>query len=137
MQSKSQKDSDTISVKTAVSISFLLTVISFVSGGIVFAGLVNNSPVSSTHRSVSRLFDDCVAGAPSDCVRGSIEQAERQDFRGFHYCACVTSSGLAKGYMAADSRVHRVDDTGARAERDELLGNDNPAVTFPVGARHR
>jgi hypothetical protein len=81
--------------------------------------------------------DDCVAGAPSDCIRGSIERAKHRDFQGFHYCACVTSSGLAKGYMAADSKVHQVDDTEARAEILEPFGNDNSAVTFPVGVKHR
>jgi hypothetical protein len=84
-----------------------------------------------------RVSDDCVAGAPHDCVRSSIERSKRRDFQGFHYCACITSSGMAKGYMAADSVVHQVDDTESRAERTEPLGNDNPAVNFPVGVKHR
>lgn len=80
---------------------------------------------------------DCVRGAPEDCVRSSIEMSKQRDFHGYVYCACFTASGAAKGYIAADSSIYRVDDTGARATRSEPLGNDNPAVTFPVGAPHR
>lgn len=87
-------------------------------------------PANSPH-------EDCVSGAPSDCIRTSIEVARQKDFRGFHYCACVLSDGMAKAYLAADSLVHSVDDTAARAEVAEPLGNDNPAVNFPVGAKHR
>ena len=132
MRSKSQKR-DVVSTKAAI----LLAVIAFFGGGIVFMSWVENRPANRAQQPVIQVFDDCVVGAPRDCVRGSIERAKRRDFQGFYYCACVTSSGLAKGYMAADSKVYQVDDTDARAERTEPLGNDNPALVFPVGVKHR
>jgi hypothetical protein len=86
---------------------------------------------------VQQPIDDCIAGAASGCVRSSIEVAQQKDFRGFHYCACVLSNGMARAYMAVDSSVHSVDDAAARAETTSPLGNDNPAVNFPVGVKHR
>ena len=80
---------------------------------------------------------DCIRSAPPECVRDTVERASRTDFRGFLYCACVTANGTAKGFMAANSAVYPVDDTEARARRTEPLGNDNPALVFPVGAEHR
>ena len=75
---------------------------------------------------------DCVRGAPGDCVAGTVESSFERGFTGYIYCACVMPSGEAKGFLAADSAVHSVDDPGARAGRQP-----NPAVTFPVGAAHR
>jgi len=79
---------------------------------------------------------DCARAAPRECVRSTIESSRSRDFNGYYYCACVTSNGMSKGFIAADSAAHMVDDPSARPSRSNL-GNDNPAVTFPVGAPHR
>lgn len=91
----------------------------------------------SPQGNLSSQQQDCARSAPPNCVLGTVERASRTDFRGYIYCACVTANGTAKGFMAANSTVYPVDDTEARAKRTEPLGNDNPALAFPVGAPHR
>ena len=113
----------------------LFSIFVFFAGVLFWAG-IRLFFVSQTEH-VRRPIEDCIASAAPDCVRSSIEIAQQRDFRGYHYCACVLSNGLVAAYMAVDSTVHGADDTAARAEAIPPLGNDNPAVTFPVGAKHR
>lgn len=101
--------------------------------GLMIVLLVGVLPIPvSQLRSAQAPTSDCIRGAPEDCVEGTVESAYERGFAGYIYCACVTPSGMAQGFLAANSTVHSVDDQGARAGR-----RPNPAVTFPVGAPHR
>ena len=131
IKSQGRDDSDAIYVSVLIAAPLLFAVLLLLI--IVGPWLIscrNNRPI------VQRTLDDCVRGAPQDCVRSSIEESYDRNFHGYIYCACVTSSGMAKGFVAADSSIHLVGDTEARAQRTDS-NNDNPAVNFPVGVPHR
>jgi hypothetical protein len=42
----------------------------------------------------------CEEQAPPDCLRETIEQAVDSQFVHYCYCACMTTEGLSKGYVA-------------------------------------
>lgn len=115
--------------------SLIIAALSFAAG--YFSRHLDARVSFESRQPTTSPLNDCVAGASSDCIRTSIELATQKDFHGFHHCACVLLDGMAKAYLAVDSSVHSVDDTAARAEVAEPRGNDNPAVTFPVGSKHR
>lgn len=89
---------------------------------------------TSVERDVVQL-SDCVQRAPDNCQVPTIETSHQRGFVGYYYCACITRDGRAVGYIAANSRVYRESKQPSRSR--EILGNDNPAVTFPVGVPHR
>jgi len=43
----------------------------------------------------------CVDQADAECVLATVETSSYQNFRSYIYCACVTTDGKAKGFVAA------------------------------------
>ena len=91
----------------------------------------------SEARGLTPNEEDCVRGAPAECVRATIESSGHSDFYGYIFCACVTAGGGAKGFIVPNTDRFPADDTKERTNQREPFGNDNPAVVFPVGEAHR
>lgn len=51
----------------------------------------------------------CEDQAPPECIDETIEQASSSQFVRYRYCACMTTEGAAKGYIAADTRNAKAD----------------------------
>ena len=121
--------------------TFIIAAVLFIFVGAGWSYLsCDGAPSRPAIRTFSADQQDCHHGAPDDCIRTTVEAAQRGDFRGYIFCACVTSSGSAQAFVATNTSVHpatRTNTTRARNRQANPLGNDNPAVTFPVGAPHR
>ena len=50
----------------------------------------------------------CEEQAPPECLRETIEQAMDSQFVHYCYCACMTTEGLGKGYVASRGLSQKV-----------------------------
>jgi len=73
-----------------VAMTFIIAAVLFIFVGAGWSYLsCDGAPSRPAIRTFSADQQDCHHGAPDDCIRTTVEAAQRGDFRGYIFCACV------------------------------------------------